>query len=64
MGSVHPERSAYTAFCAGLLFPLHEAIKGHTSVAVRRQMEQTQWWPAPRILAKTVQGPTAFSVVS
>jgi phenylacetate-CoA ligase len=50
MGSSQPERSAYTAFCAGLLFPLHEAIKGHTSVAVRRYMEQTQWWPTPKIL--------------
>lgn len=36
----------YTALCAHLLFPLHERLKGHASVAIRRNMEETQWWPA------------------
>lgn len=42
--------AAYTAFCSRLLFPLHEALKGHTSVALLRQMEQTQWLPRQTLL--------------
>ena len=41
--------SIYTRLCADLLFPLHERLKGHNSVAVRRRLEQSQWWPADRI---------------
>lgn len=37
-------RSLYTQFCAGLLFPLHERLKGHDSVAVRRELEASQWY--------------------
>lgn len=33
----------YTRFCSSVLFPLHEAIKGHHSVALRRELERTQW---------------------
>lgn len=36
--------SLYAALCAGLLFPLHERIKGHDSVARRRLLEESQWW--------------------
>lgn len=36
--------SLYSSFCAGVLFPLHERIKGHDSVARRRQLEKSQWW--------------------
>src|SRR5687768_5701707 len=36
---------AYTALVAGLLFPLHEQLKGHDSTARRRALEQSQWWP-------------------
>lgn len=35
--------SPYTAACSGLLFPLHERLKGHDSVARRRDLERTQW---------------------
>lgn len=34
----------YTRLVAHALFPLHERLKHHTSVAVRRGMEQSQWW--------------------
>lgn len=34
----------YTQFCSGVLFPLHEIVKGHRSVQRRRQLERTQWW--------------------
>jgi phenylacetate-CoA ligase len=35
----------YTAFVSRILFPLHERLKGHSSVAVRRSMERSQWLP-------------------
>ena len=39
----------YTSLVSKLLFPLHERLKGHDSVAVRERAEQTQWWPAERL---------------
>lgn len=41
----------YTRLTAGLLFPLHEYLKGHATVAVRRALEQSQWWDGDRLLA-------------
>ncbi len=35
--------SAYTRFASGILFPLHERLKGHDSVAVLRRLERSQW---------------------
>jgi len=40
---------AYTRLAAGLLFPLHERLKKHDTVAVRRALEESQWWPADRL---------------
>lgn len=31
--------SLYTSLCSGLLFPLHERLKHHDSVAVRKRLE-------------------------
>lgn len=42
-------RSAWTWLAANVLFPLHERIKHHHSVALRRALEQTQWWPRAQI---------------
>jgi phenylacetate-CoA ligase len=36
-------RDLYTRFASGVLFPLHELAKGHPTVAVRRELERTQW---------------------
>lgn len=36
----------YTRLVSTVLFPLHERLKGHTSVAVRRALEESQWWDA------------------
>jgi phenylacetate-CoA ligase len=33
----------YTRFCSGAAFPLHEWLKGHSSVQLRRELERTQW---------------------
>lgn len=41
----------YTRFTAGLLFPLHERLKQHDTVAVRRGLEQTQWLGASALQA-------------
>ena len=36
--------SIYTSLISGILFPLHERIKKHDSVKVRKEMESSQWW--------------------
>jgi len=41
----------YTAFVAPVLFPLHERLKGHSTVEVRRDLEKTQWWSHERLMA-------------
>ena len=39
----------YTRLVSSLLFPLHERLKGHDSVAVRRRLEDSQWWSTQRL---------------
>jgi len=41
----------YTRLVSAALFPIHERLKGHTTVSVRRGLERSQWWPAVRIEA-------------
>ncbi len=43
--------SFYTNCISGLFFPLHEVLKKHNSVALRKQLEATQWWDTTRLLA-------------
>jgi phenylacetate-CoA ligase len=45
----------YTRLCASVLFPLHERLKGHDSVALRRRLEVSQWWTAEQIAADQAQ---------
>lgn len=45
----------YTPLVSSVLFPLHERLKRHDSVRVRRAMEEAQWWPADRLAAATAQ---------
>ncbi len=47
--------SLYTRAVSGLVFPLHERLKRHDTVAVRRQLEQTQWWSPDRLAQLQVQ---------
>lgn len=35
--------SAYTLFASRLLFPLHERLKRHDTVAILRELERSQW---------------------
>ena len=46
--------SPYTALCSRVLFPLHEQLKGHDSVAIRKRLETSQWWPAEQLEAYRV----------
>jgi phenylacetate-CoA ligase len=39
----------YTRLVSSVIFPLQERLKGHSTVAVRRRMEQTQWWSPDRL---------------
>ena len=34
----------YTKVISSFIFPLHEKLKKHTTVAVRDELEKTQWW--------------------
>ena len=45
----------YTKLISNVIFPLQERLKDHNTVAVKRQMEQTQWWPRERIEALQMQ---------
>jgi phenylacetate-CoA ligase len=47
--------SLYTRFTSSVVFPLHERLKRHTTVAVRRSLEETQWWPAEKLQALQVE---------
>jgi phenylacetate-CoA ligase len=47
--------SFYTSLVSSVLFPLHERLKHHNTVALRKQMEEVQWWPADRIAAFQLQ---------
>jgi phenylacetate-CoA ligase len=46
---LRPRPSPITRLVAGLLFPLHEWLKGHDSVACRHALEQSQWLPREHI---------------
>lgn len=45
----------YTNVVANLLFPLHERLKDHSTVSVRQQMEQSQWWPEKKLRELQIQ---------
>ena len=44
--------SAWTRLVAGTLFPLHERLKGHTSVRRLHELERSQWWTGEQIEAE------------
>jgi phenylacetate-CoA ligase len=44
-------KELYTTLVSSTLFPLHERLKKHTTVALRRAMEKSQWWPTEQIQA-------------
>jgi len=51
--SVH--KSAWTRLVAGVLFPLHEQFKGHSSVHRLRELEVSQWWSREQIEGERIR---------
>ena len=47
--------SLYTALVSRVLFPLHERLKGHSTVAALRSMERSQWLPQADLEALQIQ---------
>ena len=39
----------YTQLISHLIFPLQERLKKHTTVAVHKRMEASQWWSAAQL---------------
>jgi len=54
--------SLYTQVIANVVFPLHEKLKKHSSVAVAQDMERSQWLSAKDMEALQVKNLRAFLV--
>jgi len=52
--------SLYTSLCSSVLFPLHEALKKHSTVRVRKAMERSQWLGVDEIRQAQVKDLTRF----
>lgn len=50
----------YSSVVSGLLFPLHERLKGHSSTAWRKRLEQSQWLPMPALQALQLRNLQTF----
>ena len=48
-------RNLYTSLVSHIVFPFQERLKRHDSVAIRRSMEQSQWWNGERLRAWQVE---------
>lgn len=53
-------RDLRTLFAAELIFPLHERLKGHHTVGLRRQLERSQWWTPDKVRALQVERLRSF----
>ncbi len=51
---------SYTRFASGVLFPLHERLKGHHSVALRERLERSQWLKPEAIAQEQAERLRAF----
>jgi phenylacetate-CoA ligase len=50
----------YTKLVSGVLFPLHERLKRHDTLSVRRSLEETQWWTPERLRVLQLERLNAF----
>ena len=57
---MNPMPSSYTRACAAFLFPLHERIKGHDTMRIRRRLERSQWWKEDELRAYQIERLRAF----
>lgn len=55
-------RSLATTLISGLLFPVHERLKGHDTVRRLRELERSQWLSGPEIESLRVERLRAFLV--
>lgn len=39
----------YTKLVSGFIFPIHEHYKNHSTVSIRKQFEDSQWWPIEKL---------------
>lgn len=53
----------YTRVCSSVLFPLHEGLKGHTTVADLRRLEGSQWLSRTKIEQVQLERLRAFLAV-
>lgn len=51
---------AYTRVASGAIFPLHERLKNHSSVARRRELERTQWLTPEQLASIQLQNLRRF----
>jgi len=47
--------SLYTKLVANIIFPLHERLKKHDTVHIRKDMEKTQWFSAQELKALQIE---------
>lgn len=50
----------YTRICSSVLFPLHERLKRHRSVSLRRELERSQWLSAETLRSVQLDNLRAF----
>lgn len=60
MSAVAISRRPYTRFVSACLFPLHERLKGHDSVARLHALEASQWWGREQLQAHRLAGLRRF----
>ncbi len=53
-------KNLYTSLISGAVFPLHEKLKGHATVSVKKAMENSQWWSREALETYRVQRLQAF----
>ncbi|HEU4723706.1 MAG TPA: phenylacetate--CoA ligase family protein [Candidatus Eisenbacteria bacterium] len=51
---------AYGALVAGVLFPLHEILKGHSTNRRLRELERSQWWDVKTLESDQLERLRAF----
>ena len=49
MGTNSTNKSLYTWLIANFCFPIHEFLKRHHTVSIRKELEITQWWNKSQI---------------
>jgi phenylacetate-CoA ligase len=54
------EVNIYTQLTSNVIFPLHERLKKHDTVRIRKEMEQTQWLSVPELQSLQLQRLKAF----